>query len=138
LRTWIAAPPADPPTVGGFLFVTVASIGVGLTVSTLRWLLIDTLHHRTGLRPPAWDFSLLGDRVAAFEVIVDNYYRFYQFYSGMVISLAVVFVARRWSLGFLTAPPALPDLGLAALEGCSSPARATRCGGTTAEAVSSS
>src|SRR5437016_3433134 len=97
LSAWIGTPPSDPPTVGGFLFVTLASIAAGITVSTVRWLVIDTLHHGTGLRPPDWDFSSLRDSVPAFSLMVDHYYRYYQFYGNMVISVAFVFVARRWS-----------------------------------------
>ena len=34
LRAWLAATPADsPPTIGGFLYLTVASLAVGMTVS---------------------------------------------------------------------------------------------------------
>lgn len=39
----------ESATVGGFLLLTLASVAVGLTVSTLRWLAIDTIHHHTGL-----------------------------------------------------------------------------------------
>src|SRR5947209_5196133 len=61
LGPWLFHPPADPPTVGGFLYVTLASVVAGLTVSTVRWLIIDVVHHQTGLRPPPRDFARLGD-----------------------------------------------------------------------------
>ncbi len=112
LRPWLGHLPADAPTVGGFLFVTVASIAAGLTVSTLRWLLVDSLHHRTGIRPPAWDFSNLEQSAAAFGVLVEIHYRYYQFYANMLVAIAFVFLARRLSLGFFAAPVGLPDLGL--------------------------
>src|SRR5213592_2931233 len=54
------------PSVGGFLFLTAAATVKGLTVSTVRWLVIDSLHHRTGIPPPRWDFGLLGPNVTAF------------------------------------------------------------------------
>ena len=114
LDPWFGQLPASPPTVGGFLYMTVASIGAGITVSTVRWLVIDSLHRWTGLRPPQWDFSLLRDSVAAFGMIVDHQYRYYQFYGNSLVSLGAVFIARRWSLGFWTSWSAV-DCGLIVL-----------------------
>ena len=113
VRAWMGTPPADPPTVAGFLNITVASITAGLAVSTVRWLLIDSLHHRTGVRPPDWDFSALTRNVAAFALVVDHYYRYYQFYANMLVSLALV-LAARWAT---VEPSAVgwPDAGLLAL-----------------------
>ncbi|MEZ5942491.1 MAG: hypothetical protein R3C18_13945 [Planctomycetaceae bacterium] len=94
VQSWLGAN-ADGPSIGGFLYVTLASVGAGLTMSTLRWLLIDTLHHRTGVRPPEWDFRLLSTRREAFDVLVESHYRYYQAYSNSLLSiwLAALF---RW------------------------------------------
>ena len=54
LRTWIGSSATEGPTLGGFLYMTVGSIAAGLTVSTVRWMVIDTLHHATGVRPNAY------------------------------------------------------------------------------------
>jgi hypothetical protein len=56
-RGWLGQANGDQPTVGGFLYVTLASVGLGQFVSTLRWLLMDSLHHATGIRQPHFDFS---------------------------------------------------------------------------------
>ena len=32
------------PTIAGFLFSTVAAVAAGLTISTIRWLMIDAIH----------------------------------------------------------------------------------------------
>ena len=69
------------PTVGGIMFVTLASIAAGVTISTARWAVLDTIHHWTGLPQPDWDFSRLEERVAAYSVLNDIHYKFYQFYS---------------------------------------------------------
>jgi hypothetical protein len=87
VRSWFGASPDDAPSVGGFLYVTLASIVAGLTVSTVRWLTIDTLHHWTGVARPAWDFSLLQENVAAFDVLVQFHYRYFQFYSNMLVAI---------------------------------------------------
>ena len=33
LHVWLVAMPADPPTIGGFLYLTIASLAAGMTVS---------------------------------------------------------------------------------------------------------
>lgn len=35
----------NPPTVGGFLYGTLAALASGLTISAIRWLTLDQLHH---------------------------------------------------------------------------------------------
>jgi hypothetical protein len=94
IRSWLGAPPADAPSVGGFLYVTLAAILAGLTVSTVRWLLVDTLHHFTGLARPTWDFSRLQENVAAYDMLIEIHYRYYQFYANMVVALAFAAIAR--------------------------------------------
>lgn len=60
----------DPnPTLTAFLSGTVMALAAGLTVSTVRWLVIDAVHHRTGLRRPARDFARLEKSVAAAEYL---------------------------------------------------------------------
>jgi hypothetical protein len=85
IQSWFGACSAGSPTVGGFLHVTLASLAAGLTLSAIRWLLLDTLHHRTGVKKPDWDFSNLQANLAAFEGAVENHYRYYQFFGSMVL-----------------------------------------------------
>jgi hypothetical protein len=99
IDSWLGQGPTDAPTVGGFLYVTLASILAGLTVSTVRWLLIDALHHRTGLPPPPRDFAQLRGNETAFGLIVDDHYRYYQFYANMLVALAIVLVVRHAAVG---------------------------------------
>jgi hypothetical protein len=86
--------------VTAFLSGTVEAVAVGLTVSAVRWLLIDALHHRTGIRPPAWDFARLEKNVGAFEYLVQVHYRYYKFYANMVVALAWAFVAGGYAQGW--------------------------------------
>jgi hypothetical protein len=88
------------PTLAGFLYGTVEAITVGLTVSAVRWLVLDTLHHRTGLRPASWDFALLERNVAAFEFLVHIHYFYYKFYANMVVALAWAYFSRAYALGW--------------------------------------
>ena len=102
--SWLGSSPVNVPTVGGFLYVTIASIAAGLTVSSVRWLIVDTIHHLTGIRQPPWDFSRLQENITAYKTLIEIHYHFYLFYSGMVIALAFVYAARRLSMGVFSAP----------------------------------
>ncbi|MBN8628654.1 MAG: hypothetical protein J0M17_24550 [Planctomycetes bacterium] len=100
---WLFGSGTAAPTIGGFLYGTVASVLAGLTASTIRWVVIDTLHHHTGLPPPRWNFARLVARSGAFELLIQAHYRYYQFYANMVVALTFVLAARK------SAAPASPD-----------------------------
>ena len=93
VESWITSSQQGAPTIGGFLYVTLASLVAGLTVSAVRWAIIDSLHHATGLKPPSFEFSTLDDRLQGFHGLVENHYRYYQFYSNMFVSTALAFAA---------------------------------------------
>lgn len=115
VRSWLGVLPENAPSVGGFLYVTLASIVAGLTVSTVRWIAIDSLHHATGITQPQWDFSRLQENVAAFDVLVEIHYRYYQFYGNMLVSLLFVLAARRFDAQAIPFGVAPFDLGLIGL-----------------------
>jgi hypothetical protein len=116
VRLWLGSPPTESPTVGGFLYVTLASLGVGLVVSTLRWAIVDTIHHRTGLPEPELNFASLQANLAAFEGAVENHYRHYQFLAGMFVATAFTFACVTLSRGADTLEPVVV-VGFFALEG---------------------
>lgn len=95
LRTWFAANPADSPSLGGFLYLTVASLATGMTVSAVRWALVDTLHARTGLPQPPLDFFRLRGNVEAFSLLIDIHYRHYLFYANMFVATAAAYASYR-------------------------------------------
>jgi hypothetical protein len=102
----------DPnPTLTSFLSGTVMALAAGLTVSTVRWLLIDSLHHATGLRRPTRDFARLEKSVAAYEFLGLIHYRYYKFYANMVVALLWAYAAHDHALGWR----GLLDFPLAAL-----------------------
>jgi hypothetical protein len=96
VQTWLGTTTTDAPTVGGFLYVTLGSVAAGLMVSALRWLLLDTLHHRTGIPKPHWDFSQLDAKLNAFDVLNEQHYRYFQFYGNMLVAIC---------MGILVRPP---------------------------------
>ena len=92
------------PSIGGFLYATLASIGVGITLSGARWLTVDQLHAHTGIKKPTWDDALLERRLDGFNQIVEFYYRYYQAYANGLVALALVVLVHgrtNWSKGEL-------------------------------------
>lgn len=116
LRAWFAVVPTQTPTIGGFLYLTVASVAVGMVVSAIRWAIVDTFHSITGLPLPALDFSKLGRNVEAFNLLIEIHYKHFQFYSNELIALAIAYVSYRikhggfWPLGWF-------DVGFVVIEG---------------------
>jgi hypothetical protein len=94
LNSWIGTDMENCQSMGGFLNLTVASVGAGLTASTVRWLLIDTLHYWTGIQPSNWNLRNLHARTSAFEIMIEIHYRYYQFYANSLI--AIIFSTTGW------------------------------------------
>lgn len=92
-HTWLGTAALTLVTVGGFLTATLFALALGLLASTVRWLIIDPLHHRTGIKQPQWDFAYLAEREMAYELLVEIHYRYYQFYANSTVSLLFAFGA---------------------------------------------
>ncbi len=112
-QTWITPGGASGPSVGGFLYLTLASLTAGMLVSAVRWAIVDRLHHATGVRPPTWDFQRLQERLSAFELLVESHYRYYQFYANMLVAATAAYASWR-TIGGLDSNYA--DVGFVALE----------------------
>lgn len=115
VRAWFATAPTDSPTIGGFLYLTLASLAAGMTVSAIRWVVVDTVHGWTGLRPPSQNFSRLGNKVEAFSLLIEIHYRHYLFYANMFVATAIAYSLFRGTSGFDLYPIVL-DAGFVVLE----------------------
>ena len=73
VASWIVVSQQDAPTVAGFMYVTLASLAAGVTVSAVRWALIDHLHHATGIVPPAWKFAHLEGKLQGYLTLIENH-----------------------------------------------------------------
>jgi hypothetical protein len=93
VRSWIAAVPGEAAAVGGFLYVTIGSLAAGLVVNTIRWAVVDSVHHRTGIAQPNWDFAALQKSATAFELLIAHHYRHYQFHANSFVAVALAFGA---------------------------------------------
>ena len=110
---WLNGPAQSAPTVGDLFYATLAAVGCGMTANVFRWAIIDTIHHRTGVRLPRWDFSLLRqERLGGYELLVELHYRYYQFFANMLISLAFTYVAYRSRPGGWLAHWGTMDIGI--------------------------
>lgn len=109
VQAWVAVSSTEAPTVGGFLYGTIASVLAGLLIGAVRWLVVDTLHHATGVRRPAWNFTRLQANVDAFERMVQYHFRYYEFYANTLLVLLFVAVAPHPFFGWLAVKP-LPTL----------------------------
>jgi len=96
---WGMGPVLDP-TLPAFFSGTIEALAAGLTVSAVRWLVIDTLHRHTGLPRPNRDFARLDTNVAAYEFLGTIHYRYYKFYANMVVALIWAYATREYVLGW--------------------------------------
>jgi len=106
LESLFRATPPNAPTIGGFLYLTAASLAMGMTLSAVRWLLLDHIHNLTGIPMPRLDFSRLGSKVDALGLLIEIHYRHYLFYANMQVGTGVAYACYRAKVGFA------PGLGL--------------------------
>jgi hypothetical protein len=111
VRSWLDAS-AQGATVGGFAYATLAAIGAGMTANAVRWVLLDRLHHWTGVREPRWDFSRFAVRAAAFDRLVENHYRYYQSYGASLVAVTFSYALWKQSVGSSLLRPGWSDVGL--------------------------
>lgn len=102
VHIWLGASGPEAPTVGGFLYITVASLATGLFLNSTRGLVLDPLYHRLGVRKNAWDYSRLQSNLAAVEFVLAYQYRYYQFTGNMFLAAlfaypALELAASTWS-----------------------------------------
>jgi hypothetical protein len=82
--------------LGASLLAIIGAMTLGMTLSCFRWLLIDTVHHRTGIVPPDWDDTRLDQSLDAFNYLVENHYRYYQFYANTLIAVLWTYSLHRF------------------------------------------
>ncbi len=97
--------------VGPPMYALIAAATVGMILSCFRWLVIDTIHGRTGIAAPVWNDARLDERLQAFDYLVENHYRYYQFYANTIIAVLWAYPMHR----FMRTSPLLgmgTDLGV--------------------------
>lgn len=112
-QTWLASSPTNPPTIGGLLYLSLASLALGMTVSAVRWATIDVIHSRTGLPAPSLNFAKLPGKVEELRLLIEIHYRHYQFYSNMFVAVLIAYLAYHFHVGWTFG---LADVATAVLE----------------------
>src|ERR1035441_932749 len=111
-QRWLGRAAPGPTTVGDFFFAVVASLGVGMLLSSLRWIVFDQGLNRTVFKrelggPPDHAFEKIGEdpaTYAAFDRFVADHYQYYQFNSNTAVALIFAYLA--WTLsGRVTGAP---------------------------------
>jgi hypothetical protein len=97
VAVWLTSSAEREPTVASFMYVTMAAMAAGLTVSAVRWATIDMLHHATGVTPPKWEFAGFNEGLQGFLALVENHYRYYQFYANMAVATALGYLLAIWN-----------------------------------------
>jgi len=113
VATWLLGAGRQEPTIGGFLYVTIASLAAGMLANAFRWALIDALHFITGLQRPNWNDAVLAEKLDAFERLVEDHYRYYQFYGNLLIAILAAFGCWRASTMGDVVPLGPPEIGVA-------------------------
>ncbi len=115
IQAWFTLTPANAPTISGLLYLTIVSLAVGMTITAIRWAVVDQMHMWTGLQAPQLDFSQLSGKVDAFSLLIEIHYRHYQFYANMFVATLIAYACYRatanmgFGIGWL-------DLGVLMLE----------------------
>lgn len=113
VQTWLEGTSTTAPTIGGLLYLSLSSFGVGMTVSAVRWATVDSLHSWLGIKPPKLDFANLPGHVEELRLLIEIHYRHYQFYANMLVSIVIAYSGYRIHVGF--AGWGLADLAIVTL-----------------------
>jgi hypothetical protein len=95
VASWLRPLNQSMASLGAPVYAVLAATTVGMIVSCFRWVLIDHIHYWTGIRPPDWDDRRLEDQVTAFNYLVDNHYRYYQFFANSLVAALLAYCVNR-------------------------------------------
>ena len=117
VRAWLHAPPDIPAGLESALFITLASIAAGMLASAVRWCLVDSFHHWTGVTRPEWDDGQLQENLSAFEAVVEAHYRYYQCHANLLVAIGAAYLCWRLQPSIGTTGLMLSDIGIILTEG---------------------
>ena len=95
LQTWLLGATDAGPSIGGFLYFGIAAVGCGMACDVVRWFTLKVVETGLGLPGPSWNDATLSDRLAAFDRLVEDHFRYHQFYGNAAIAILVAYVSWR-------------------------------------------
>src|SRR5258708_1900175 len=95
VMAWLRPLNQSAASLGAPVYAVLAATTIGMIVSCFRWLLIDHINLWTGIRPPTWDDSRLQETFNAFDYLVDNHYRYYQFFANTLVASLFAYAVNR-------------------------------------------
>lgn len=84
-------------TIGPSFFLLLSALTSGLLIAALRFFLFEKFICKSHHFPKDMFAQLgIGDKLVAFKSVVDEHYRYHQFYGGCVVALAILFPKWLW------------------------------------------
>jgi hypothetical protein len=78
------------------IYAVLAATAIGMILSCFRWLIVDQLHHWTGVPHPLWDIDRLHERLDGFNQLVEYHFRYHQFYANTLLAILVTYLPNRF------------------------------------------
>jgi hypothetical protein len=90
LRAWFGFVAAHETNIAGFLFVLVASVGVGVMLSAIRAILLEKI---TSLaRPKTGDMSGRAQVETTYRALISDHYCYYKAYGNGAVAILILSV----------------------------------------------
>lgn len=89
--------PAGTDGFSSAMYAVLAAAAIGLIVSCFRWMVLDRIHALTGVRRPALDDRRLPDVLVAFDYLVQNHFRYYEFCGNTLVAIVLSYAVVRFS-----------------------------------------
>jgi hypothetical protein len=97
VASWLRADNQGGLGLGPPMYAVFAAAGLGLILSCFRWLILDQIHRWTGVERPTWDDRQLAGVLGAFDYLVQNHYRYYEFCGNTLTALLFAYGINRLS-----------------------------------------
>lgn len=95
VKEWLRPVDQGAAGFGPAVYAVLAATAAGMIISCIRWITIDRFHYWGGILPPEWDDSALDENLTAFNYIVENHYRYYQFYGNSLVAILFAYATNR-------------------------------------------
>lgn len=89
--------PVGTDGIASAMYAVLAAAAIGSVVSCFRWLLLDRIHALTGVKRPALDDRHLPQVLAAFDYLVQNHFRYYEFCGNTLVAIIASYALNRFS-----------------------------------------